>query len=45
MKGLLIVSEKLIHLVKTYILSSLEHWSPTRGLPGCILRPAVTFVN
>jgi len=45
MHGLLIMSEKLIHLVKNYILNYLEHGSPTRGLPGCILRPAFTFVN
>jgi hypothetical protein len=45
MHGLLIMSEKIIHLVKNYILNYLEHGSPTRGLPDCILRPAVTFVN
>jgi hypothetical protein len=23
----------------------LRHWSPTRGQPGCIMRPAATFVD
>ena len=26
-------------------LQAIEHWSPTRGPPGCIMRPAATIKN